>query len=76
LKANPRLDMITPADPLRRAGIITFRVPGDDPLRLQRKLVEKQVICACRAGGVRLSPHFYLSRQRLDRALELINTTI
>ncbi|MBI2993671.1 MAG: aminotransferase class V-fold PLP-dependent enzyme [Gammaproteobacteria bacterium] len=70
------LEILTPADPLRRAGIVTFRVPGDDPQRLQRKLVEQQVICACRAGGVRLSPHFYQDRQQIDKALELIDTII
>jgi selenocysteine lyase/cysteine desulfurase len=56
------LQLITPSEAGRYGGIVTFRhreldLPGH--ARLYRMLMESGVICAHRAGGIRLSPHFY-----------------
>ncbi|MCG6869072.1 MAG: aminotransferase class V-fold PLP-dependent enzyme [Gammaproteobacteria bacterium] len=66
------VEMVTPADPEKRAGIVTFRSPGDDGTALYRHLMSQGILCARRGGGIRLSPHFHTSRQAMARALERI----
>lgn len=70
------LEIITPADPRRRAGIITFRHPHKDHHKIHARLQERGLLCAHRAGGIRFSPHFYTPRRVLDRALELLSQTL
>ena len=72
----PGIKIITPVDESRRAGIITFRIEGKDMVELHRKLMDKKIICAHRFGGIRLSPHFYTPRVKIDKALELITISI
>lgn len=72
LAAMPGIEIVTPRDPEKRAGILTFRsrvIRGAD---LHKRLMEAGVICSARAGGVRFAPHFYTSRERLDTALDLV----
>lgn len=72
----PEIDLLTPPEADRRAGILTFRsrrVSGDT---LYRRLMDAGVICSPRAGGVRFSPHFYTPRDRLDRAVELVASSV
>ena len=64
--------LLTPRDPLRRAGIVTFRVPGTEPQRLVAGLLARRVLCAARGGGVRFSPHFYTPFEDLDHAMDLL----
>ena len=76
LQSIDGIDILSPADPDKRAGILTFRHPectGDD---LHRALTEHQVICSPRAGGIRLSPHFYTPEWVLERTIELIGQSI
>jgi cysteine desulfurase/selenocysteine lyase len=65
-------ECLTPSHPERRAGIFTFRLPGKDNRPLYEQLSNRGVLCAYRAGGIRFSPHFYTSRQALDRALKVV----
>lgn len=51
------------------AGIVSFRKPGTDPDVLVAHLKENRVCAASRAGWVRMSPHFYLTPEEIDRAL-------
>lgn len=52
------IPLITPRDPARRAGIVSFRV--DDPDRVSQSLDRAGVIHSVRGRGVlRLSPHVY-----------------
>lgn len=76
LLAIPGVSLVTPTDPDRRVGILTFRHVTIDGSHLHAKLMRQQLICSPRAGGVRLSPHFYTSEAVLDRALALIRQTI
>jgi selenocysteine lyase/cysteine desulfurase len=52
-------ELLSPRDPLKRAGIVTLRVPDRDNQALCQELMQRQVMCAYRAGGIRFSPHFY-----------------
>lgn len=56
----------------RRSGIVTFEPKRGDTGGLFRHLLEHRVICARRGGGIRLSPHFYTPRERLERTLEIV----
>ncbi|MGD8207376.1 MAG: hypothetical protein PVH47_04790, partial [Thiohalocapsa sp.] len=62
---------LSPREPTRRAGIVTFRVPGVDQQALYRALMQRNLMCASRGGGIRFSPHFYTPESHLTRAIEL-----
>jgi len=64
-------ELLSPREPERRAGILTFRVPGVDSQVLYRELMGRGVICAQRGGGIRFSPHFYTPETVLERAVDL-----
>jgi len=71
VKSNPELELITPAQPGRYAGIVTFRhlhLDDDGHARLYRRLMAAGIVCAHRAGGIRFSPHFYSDVSALDAA--------
>ncbi|MDQ6996761.1 MAG: aminotransferase class V-fold PLP-dependent enzyme [Mariprofundus sp.] len=62
VNTHPDLALITPTEPGRYAGIVTFRHCHLDQAGhadLYRKLMQAGIICAHRAGGIRFSPHFY-----------------
>ena len=60
--------------PDRRSGIIVFTHPGLK--RTESALEEAGIAFALRGGGVRLSPHFYQSRDLMEQALEVIRSAI
>ena len=64
-------DIVSPTEPARRAGIVTFRLPEVASDALFRHLQTHGVICALRGGGIRFSPHFYTPRSVLERAVGL-----
>ena len=72
----PGIELVTPAEPARRAGILTFRHDVVDGAELHRGLMQRRVICSPRAGGVRLAPHFYTPSHVLEVALDKIVQTI
>ncbi len=66
--AQSELELITPAESGRFAGIVTFRKRTCDQqghANLYRTLMQQGVICAHRAGGIRFSPHFYSNIETL-----------
>lgn len=71
IEADPALELLTPGEPGRHAGIVTFRVRGRDSEAIYRRLTDQGVICARRGGGIRFSPHFYNRAEDLERALEM-----
>jgi selenocysteine lyase/cysteine desulfurase len=66
----------TPLEPALRSGIVSFNLPEDAGnrrlLQLERQLYENGIYAAVRAGGLRLSPHFYNAEEEMARALETI----
>ena len=72
LSALPGVRINTPAAAQRRAGIISFTLQGYDSKALHKNLMKQNIICACRGGGVRFSPHFYNTREQLQQALEAV----
>lgn len=72
LRKLPGIQLLTPAEASRRAGILTFtssRLPVET---LFGALKAQGIICAPRGGGIRFSPHFYTSIEALDRAIHAV----
>lgn len=72
LSAMSGVELLSPADPARRAGILTFRVDGWDNQALFERLKTEQIVCALRGGGIRLSPHFYTRQEVIEQSLTVI----
>ncbi|MFL9812313.1 aminotransferase class V-fold PLP-dependent enzyme [Stutzerimonas sp. VN223-3] len=72
LSAMSGVELLSPADPFRRAGIMTFRVSGLKNQMLFDRLKAEQIVCALRGGGVRLSPHFYTRPDVIEQTLSVI----
>jgi cysteine desulfurase/selenocysteine lyase len=70
--ARSRKDMklVTPADPAKRAGIVSIAPP--DPAATSARLTAAKVIHSLREGAIRLSPHCYNTREDMTRALEIL----
>jgi cysteine desulfurase/selenocysteine lyase len=54
------------------AGIVSFRKPDVDPVALAAHLKEHGVAAASRAGWLRMSPHFYVTAEEVERALSYL----
>lgn len=65
-------ELISPREPSRRSGIVTFRPLRRPVAELYARLGTQGVLCALRSGGIRFSPHFYTPHSRLTQALELL----
>lgn len=66
------VEVLSPGDQSARSGIVTFHKHNSDQSALFQYLKDQQVVCALRGGGIRISPHFYTPREKLDRLLQLI----
>lgn len=65
-------EILSPRHPEERSGIVTFRVPGADPHALWKSLLARNVVCSPRAGGIRVSPHFYNTPEEIARFFEIL----
>jgi selenocysteine lyase/cysteine desulfurase len=54
------------------AGIVSFRRDGVDSAALVARLKENRITAAARAGHVRLSPHFYIDFEEIERVMALL----
>ena len=72
IAAIPTLSLVTPRDPERRAGIVSFNVT--DVKAVSRRLAGANVTHSVRGGGViRLSPHVFNTEVEIDSVLDLMN---
>jgi len=60
----------TPYDEKKRAGIVNIRHP--DATRIAEKLREEKVLVSARMNGIRVSTHFWNTKEDIDRLLEYI----
>ena len=58
----------------QRSGIVSFELPGLDPMALKRHAKGQDVIFGCRAGRLRISPHAYNNEEDLDRLVEVLTS--
>lgn len=66
------ISILTPVQQRHHAGIVTFSLDSIDSVELHRMLMNNNVICAQRGAGIRFSPHFYISTEKLDKAIEQV----
>lgn len=72
VSSNNQLKLLSPTEPDRRSGIVTFTMKSGDNSALFQTLKEQRVVCALRGGGIRFSPHFHTPEKVLAKALELL----
>jgi selenocysteine lyase/cysteine desulfurase len=70
-----RVEIVTRVEPEHRSGIVTFSLGSRERnLALMEYLLERKVLISVRytsgVGGVRISSHFYNTKEDLDRTLE------
>jgi cysteine desulfurase/selenocysteine lyase len=58
--------------PDNAAGIIAVHKPGMDSRQVVHELKERGIVAAPRQGWVRFSPHFYISPEDIERAVEAL----
>ena len=58
--------ILTERGPGISSGIVTFLLPGSDPVALGRSLGERRVCVTYRPSGIRVSPHGYNTRADVD----------
>lgn len=66
------LELVGPEDPARRNPTAAFRCPDGGAEEVADRMRERGVIAAPRGSVVRLSPHFYNTREDVDRALDAL----
>lgn len=58
--------------PETAAGIVSFRKEGIDSRMVVSRLREHRITAAPRQGWARISPHFYITPDEIDRMLDLL----
>ncbi len=66
------INILSPTEEYRRAGIVTFKIESKDNTEIYTNLMKNKVVCANRLGGIRFSPHFYTGLNIIDRSLEIL----
>jgi len=64
------LKTITPADPKERGAIVSFLV--NDPHEVENSLRNIGIITSSRDVGLRIAPHFYNTKDEIERAIDQI----
>jgi selenocysteine lyase/cysteine desulfurase len=70
------LTILSPVEKALRGGIITFKIEQNDSNKLYMALMKEGVICACRGGGIRFSPHFYTPKTVMDSAVKILKALL
>lgn len=60
------------AHPSERSGIVSFQHQRHDPLQLEGRLCEANVVISRRGPFIRVSPHFYNNGDDVDRLLSAL----
>ncbi len=55
------------------SGIVTFALPGQDPIELGKTLQRDGIVTTYRANGIRVSPHGYNTFDEIDALLDVVS---
>ncbi|MCW8918883.1 MAG: aminotransferase class V-fold PLP-dependent enzyme [Gammaproteobacteria bacterium] len=72
----PGVVLVTPRTEECFAGIVTFRLVGQEAKNIFDALHARGIFCAHRAGGIRFAPHFYTDRAQLETALNTLKSLL
>jgi cysteine desulfurase/selenocysteine lyase len=67
--ADLGFSVVSSRTPGETSSIVTATHPRLDPTDLVKRLGERDVVVAARAGRFRIAPHFYNSEEEIDRCL-------
>jgi selenocysteine lyase/cysteine desulfurase len=70
-----RFSVMTPKDRRERGGIVTIKGPFDSQ-RVRDGLRERGIMVNVRAGGLRISPHFYNTTEEIGRCFSAIDSLL
>ncbi len=68
------VELVTPSSPRQRAGIVSLRMPN--AVAVSAALKKAAVSHSLREGAIRLSPHFYNTREEIRRTLGVIEQAL
>lgn len=54
------------------SGIVTFRMPGRDPIALGRALQHDGIVTTYRSNGIRVAPHGYNTAEEIDALVDAV----
>lgn len=57
--------------PQTSSGIVTFEIPGTDPVALGKALQRERIVTTYRSTGIRVAPHGYNTEEEIDQLLEV-----
>ena len=63
--------IVTPFEP-PQSGILTVRPPGNEQ-KVYQRLREANVIVSLRSGALRFSPHFYNTKDEVEKIFKILN---
>ncbi len=67
-------DIASDRSPGCASGIVTFQLPGSDPLELGRELGRAGIVTTYRANGIRVSPHGHNHAADIDALLAMLSS--
>ena len=65
-----------PGEKERRTGMVNFTIEHNDANTVYKHLLQADIIAAKRGPGVRLSPHFYQTKNDLEHCINTIKTLL
>lgn len=67
-------EVLRPAGSLG-SGILSWTVPGVEPIELRQRLLAAEVVVSCRGGRVRTSPHGYANEDDIGRLVDVVRAS-